>query len=214
MKVLGIVCSPRKGGNTEILMKEALSSAGDSGAETELLTLYDKNMKPCDGCYSCLKTGKCHIKDDIQDIYPKLIEADGIIWGSPVYFFSVTSQAKMLIDRLYPLHNSGKLANKVGGVISVASSIGHTEVWNLFNAFFSSNHMISADLVYGYARDKGDIRKDKHAMKASMEQGKQVVLLIKRKFKYPKEYDIPIYRLVRRKYGIDMSPAMGRFETK
>lgn len=132
MKVLGIVCSPRKGGNTEILLKEALKSAAALGAETELLPLYDKKMEPCTGCYSCLKTGECYIDDDIQDMYPKLIEADGIIWGSPVYFFGVTSQAKMLIDRLYPLQANGKLANKVGGVISVASSIGHTEVWNLF----------------------------------------------------------------------------------
>ncbi len=213
MKVLGIVCSPRKRGNTEILMQEALSSARDNGAETELVTLYDKNIKPCDGCYSCAKTGKCRIKDDIQDIYPKMLEADGIIFGAPVYFFGVNAHAKILIDRLYVLHTNGRLASKVGGVISVASSLGHTEVWNQFLAIFSTNHMLSADFVYGYAREKGDIRKDKHVMKASKELGKQMVLLVKRQFKYPEEYDIPIYRFVRREYGIDMSPAMGRFET-
>lgn len=212
MKVLCILCSPRKGGNTEILAREALTSAKDCGAETELLTVWDKDIKPCDGCYSCAKTGKCHIKDDMQEIYLKLLNADGIIWGTPVYFFDVTAQAKIIIDRLYVLYTHSKLTNKVGGVISVASSLGHLGVFNLFNSFFSVNHMLSTDFVSGYAREKGDIRKDKHAMKASRELGRQIVLMIEQQFRYPKEYDLPINRFVRRKYGIDMSPAMGRFE--
>ena len=145
MKVLGIVCSPRKGGNTEILMQEALTSSRDCGAETELLTIWDKNIKPCDGCYSCAKTGKCHIKDDMQEIYLKLLESDGIIWGTPVYFFDVTAQAKILIDRSFVLYRNSKLNSKVGGVISVADSLGHQNVWYLFNAFFSVNRMLSAD---------------------------------------------------------------------
>jgi len=211
VKVLGITCSPRKGGNTNILVEEALTSARDCGAETELLTVWDKDIKPCDGCYSCIKTGKCHIKDDMQEIYLKLLDADGIIWGTPVYFFDVTAQAKILVDRSYALYTNSRLTNKVGGVISVAGSLGHQSVWNLFNAFFSLNHMFSADFVYGYAREKGDIRKDKHAMKAARELGRQIVLMVERQFRYPEEYDLPIYRFVKREYGIDMCPAMGRF---
>ena len=154
MKVLGIVCSPRKGGNTEILVQEALSSARDCGAETELLSVWDKDIRPCDGCLSCEKTGKCHIKDDVQAIYPKILEADGIIWGTPVYFFNATAQAKILIDRSYALYaNHNKLTNKVGGVISVGASLGNAGVWNLFNTFFSVHHMLSTDFVYGYARN-------------------------------------------------------------
>ena len=212
MKVLGILCSPRKRGNTEILMQEALTSARDCGAETELFTIWGKDIKPCDGCYSCAKTGKCHIKDDVQEIYLKLLEADGIIWGTPVYFFDVTAQAKILIDRLYAVYADCRLNSKVGGTISVVSSLGHQSVWNAFNAFYSAHHMLAADLVYGFAREKGDIRKDKHAMKAARELGRQVVLLIEQKFKYPEEYDITMYSFVKRKYGIDMCPAMGRFD--
>lgn len=212
MKVLGIVCSPRQGGNTEILMQEALAGARDGGAETELLMVRDKDIKPCDGCCSCSETGRCHIKDDMQEIYLKLLAADGIIWGTPVYFFSAAAQAKILLDRCYVLYTKSKLANKVGGVISVASDEGHSVVWNLFNAFFSVNHMFSADFIHGYARNRGDIRKDKHAMKAAWELGKQIVLLTARQFKYPEEYDVPIYRYVKREHGIDMCPAMGRFE--
>ena len=211
MQVLGIVCSPRKGGNTEIIVQEALSSAEEYGATTELLTIWNKDIKPCDGCYSCQKTGSCHIKDDMQGIYTKLSNADGIIWGTPVYFYSVTAQAKMLIDRSYSLYINGGLKNKVGGVISVAGSLGHLAVWNLFSTFFSVSHMLSTDFVAGYASKKGDIRKDKHAMKAAGELGKQMVLLVKREFKYPEPYDINIARYVEREYGINRSPAAGRF---
>ncbi len=212
VQVLGIVCSPRKGGNTEILVEEFLSSAGEYGATTELLTIWDKDVKPCDGCYSCEKTGDCHIKDDMQEIYPKLLEANGIIWGTPVYFYDVTAQAKILIDRSYALYIKGGLTNKVGGVISVAGSLGHLAVWNLFSAFFSVSHMLSTDFVAGYASKKGDIRKDKHAMKAARELGRQLVMLVERQFKYPEQYGLTIARYVEREYGINRSPAMGRFD--
>ncbi len=212
MKVLGIVCSPRKGGNTEVLVREALTGAQACGAKTELLTVWDKDMHPCDGCLSCEKTGKCHIKDDVQEIYLKLLDADGIIWGTPVYFFNVTAQAKILIDRSYALYvNNNKLINKVGGVISVGASLGNMGVWNLFNTFFSVHHMLSTDFIYGYARKKGDIRQDKHAMKASRELGRQIVLIAERKFQYPEEYDIAINRFVKREYGIDNAVARSRF---
>ena len=193
-------------------MEKALTSVRETSAETELFTIQDKDIKPCDGCYSCTKTGKCHIKDDVQELYIKLLDADGMIWGMPVYFFNAPAQAKILIDRSYPLYAYGKLANKVGGVITVASSLGHSGVLNLFNTFFSVNHMFSADYVYGYAREKGDIRKDRHAMKTAEELGRQVALMIKQQLRHPKEYDLPIYRFVRREYGIDMCPSMGRFE--
>ena len=212
VQVLGIVCSPRKGGNTEILVQESLSSAEEHGATTELLTIWNKDVKPCDGCSSCDKTGDCHIKDDMQAIYPKILSADGIIWGTPVYFYDVTAQAKILIDRSLALYTKGGLANKVGGVISVAGSLGHLAVWNLYSAFFSVNHMLSTDFVAGYATKKGEIRKDKHAMKSARELGRQLVLLIERQFRYPEQYGLTIARYVEREYGINRSPAAGRFD--
>lgn len=212
MKVLGILCSPRKDGNTEILMQEALASAREAGAEAEMFAVRDKDIKPCDACYACAKTGKCHIKDDMQELYLKFLEADGIIWGTPVFFFNVTAQAKIIIDRLYPLYMDGKLVNKVGGVIAVASSLGHSGVLDLFNAIFSASHMFSAGFACGFARRRGGIRKDKHAMKAAEELGRLVVLMLKQQLRYPREYDLSIYRFVSRKYGIDLCPSMGRFE--
>ncbi len=212
MKVVGIVCSPRKGGNTEFLVQEALAGARERGAETELVTVWDKDIRPCDGCLSCQKTGKCHLQDDVPEIYAKIEAADGIVWGTPVYFWSVTAQAKMLIDRSFSIYsNSNRLTNKVSGVISVAASLGHLGVWQLFSTFFSVHHMLTTDFVYGYARNKGDVRKDKHAVQGAREMGKQMVLIAEQKFSHPADYDIAIYRQVKRDYGIDNCVGRERF---
>src|SRR3990172_13327350 len=99
MKVIGICGSPRKGGNTELLLREALESAASAGADTGLFTVFDKEIKPCDGCAACHRTGNCHIQDDMQPLYTQLQAADGIIFASPVHFWSVTAQVKIIIHR-------------------------------------------------------------------------------------------------------------------
>ncbi|MEM4202398.1 MAG: flavodoxin family protein, partial [Candidatus Hadarchaeum sp.] len=99
IKILGIVGSPRSGGNTEILVNETLKAAAKEGATTELLRLCDKEIKPCDGCRACRKTKECWIKDDFSPIFDKMVESDGIVIASPVYFSSATPQVKALIDR-------------------------------------------------------------------------------------------------------------------
>jgi len=201
MKVLGIVCSPRKGGNTEILMQEALAGARDSRAETELLAVRDFDIKPCDGCLSCEKTGDCYIKDDMQSVYEKMLNADGIILGTPVYFWSMSGQAKVLIDRTYALrHPHLKLANKIAGAIAVATRTGVISTLNALQRYFASNHMFSADLVEGLAERKGTITKDKRAMKSAYEMGRQIVALIKQQLRFPEEFDVPLYTFVKRKY--------------
>lgn len=159
MNVLGIVCSPRKGGNTEILVQEALAGARDSGAKTELLTVRDKDIKPCDGCLSCKKTGECHIKDDMQLVYEKMLNADGIVIGTPVYFWSISGQAKVLLDRTHALRFPHlKLANKVAGAIAVAARDGVISALNTLQRYFASNHVFSAELVEGLAAEKGTIK--------------------------------------------------------
>lgn len=204
MKVLGIVCSPRKGGNTEIMMNEALAGARSYGAETEPWTTAGKNLKPCDACQSCVqKSGKCHINDDMQELYAKVLAAQGIIFGSPSYFNSVTSQAKIVIDRLYCLYRQGVLCDKVVGLISVAQSRGHEGIRTQFSNFTECSHMLLADQAYGFAFDKGAIRKDKFAMKSAEELGKQVVSLIKQEFHWPQEYRRPLYRICRDVYGLE-----------
>ena len=85
MKILGISCSPREDGNTEILIKKALESAGHKGAETEFLTVRDRELQTCDGCLSCYEDMKCHIEDGMQEIYTKILDANGIIWVNREY---------------------------------------------------------------------------------------------------------------------------------
>jgi len=103
MKVLGILGSPRKGGNTELLLEEALKGAEAEGAEIERLRLTDYSIIPCKECLACYKDGNCIILDDMAKIYPKLLEADIIILASPIFFYGVTAWAKALIDRCQAL---------------------------------------------------------------------------------------------------------------
>jgi multimeric flavodoxin WrbA len=122
VKIIGIVGSPRKGGNTTILVKEALKAAENAGADTELINLGNAEIEPCIACDICKSTGECAIYDDVPSILTKLIESQGMIIGSPVYFGNVTAQLKMLMDRSRPLRMDFKLKNKVGGAISVGGS--------------------------------------------------------------------------------------------
>jgi multimeric flavodoxin WrbA len=99
MKVLGICGSPRRGGNTELLLDRALEGATSAGAEVEKVILNELNFSPCQECGDCDETGECTTQDDMQALYQKLEEADGIILASPIFFGSLSAQTKMMIDR-------------------------------------------------------------------------------------------------------------------
>ena len=185
MKVLGIVCSPRLHGNTEIMVQESLAGAQERGAEVELVTLVGKTMAPCDGCYSCQKTGVCHIKDDMQDIYAELLEADGIIFGTPVYFWTVSAQAKILIDRTVVLAEARKLRNKVAGVVVTQGREGATSAATVFSSFFTTQGMVMAGYAvgfggmkegqYGYEYPVAGVKNDEMGMAQARGLGRAVV---------------------------------------
>ena len=99
LKVLGISTSPRSGGNSDVLLRRALAGAGSAGADTEYVRLADLKVGPCIECNACYETGKCAVRDDYQQLLEKIIEADRLIFATPVFFMSVCAQAKMLIDR-------------------------------------------------------------------------------------------------------------------
>jgi len=181
LKVLGITCSPRRVGNTEILISEALAGAKESGAEIELLRISEMNIAPCDGCETCHQTGECRIKDDMQKVYKKLLTADGIILGSPVYFWSVSSQAKTFMDRTYALrYPYHKLKNKVGGAITATGRRGSVNTLSIINNFFLGQDMLVTGLgISGYGTKKGEVKRDERAMQGARSLGKQVVQLIK-----------------------------------
>ena len=122
VKIIGIIGSPRKNGNTEYLVEKALESAKEAGADVESFHLGKMKIEPCNACDICKMTGECPKDDDAGVLLLKMQEAHGIIIGSPVYFGNVTSQLKMLIDRSRPLRADFKLLDKVGGAIAVGGS--------------------------------------------------------------------------------------------
>ncbi|SHH94913.1 flavodoxin family protein [Clostridium grantii] len=101
MKLLAVVGSSRKNGNTATLIKEALKPFEKEAFDIELIYLSDYQYKDCIGCEGCKDTFKCAIKDDMQKIYPKVMEADALIIGSPTYFYNMTADMKAFLDRLY-----------------------------------------------------------------------------------------------------------------
>ena len=203
MRILGLSCSPRRMGNTEILVSEVLDGAKSEGAEVELFSLSGKAIMPCDGCRACQSTGECHIHDDIRALYDKLLDVDGIIFGTPIYFYSMAAQAKTIMDRTIALRepNFG-LTNKVGAVVAVAGSLGVIDAIKDFYFYIALNHMIAADYVFGYADEKGAIRKDTIVMKSAWELGREMVQLIKKRFEFPVEFRGRLTNYVTRKYNL------------
>ena len=190
MKVLGLFGSPRRGGNTEILLEEALKGAEKEGAEAERIHLTDFNIVPCRECLQCFNDGKCIILDDMQKIYPKLLEADIIILASPIFFYGVTAWAKALIDRCQALwsrkyilkdESLGKEGKRRKGFLI---SVGGTKGQRVFEGailtakyFFDVlNSEYVGELVFREVDAKGDILKRPEALQQAFEAGRKLVL--------------------------------------
>ncbi len=99
VKVLGISTSPRQNSNSDLLLRQALAGAESTGAEIEYITLRDLNIAPCIECNSCYKKGACIVDDDYQMLSAKMLESDRLIFATPIFFMTVSAQAKALIDR-------------------------------------------------------------------------------------------------------------------
>jgi multimeric flavodoxin WrbA len=157
MKILGIVGSPRKNGNTEILMNEALGVTQKAGWETDIFLLSEKQVAPCDACGTCFKIGACILQDDMQELYSKLDWADAVIFGSPVYFGSVSAQMKAVMDRMFALLRLRSLKGKVAGTLVVTRRVGAVQTRSLLNSFCIAQGMIVAGGAIGYGREIGDV---------------------------------------------------------
>jgi len=190
MKVLGIFGSPRKGGNTEILLEEMLKGTEKEGVEVDRIHLTDYAITPCKECHGCDQTGRCVILDDMEKIYPKLLESDIIILASPIFFYGVTAWAKALIDRSQALWakkyllkdaSLGKDARKRKGFFI---SVGATKGQKVFEGailsakyFFDTfNAEYAGELVFRGVEAKGDILKHPEALKQAYEVGRKLVL--------------------------------------
>jgi len=187
MKVLGIMSSPRRQSNTEILLDKALEGAREAGAEVEKVLVSKLKISPCLEIYACRKDGNCAIKDDMQSLYKKLLEADHIIFASPIFFYGVTSQAKAIIDRCQALWvrrhvlGMGKEDKRVRRGVFI--SIGATRGKKLFDGavltvkyFFDAIGVkYSGDLLVRGIDNKGQIGEHPAALEDAFRLGQELV---------------------------------------
>jgi multimeric flavodoxin WrbA len=191
VKILGIVGSPRRGGNTETLITQMLTSAKSEGVETEVLRLSDYHLEPCDGYWTCRETKACVKDDDIEQLFAAMVEADGVVIGSPVYFATLPSQVKIFIDRVAALDNArghrslhgsfGNFVNKVGGAITVARRTGMVNTWMQIMLFLVRSGMIisSGGRAICVGREMGDVVQDREGMDAVKLLGRRIAQIAK-----------------------------------
>jgi multimeric flavodoxin WrbA len=113
-RILAINGSPRRRGNTEVLLDAVVKGASAAGASCEVVRVSDLNIHPCIGCGGCEKNGECVLEDDMTGLYPKILAADRIILASPIYFYGITAQAKAFVDRCQALWSRRRLMEREG----------------------------------------------------------------------------------------------------
>ena len=188
MRVLGISGSPRREGNTDILVNTALEVLAGEGLETEFLSLADRPIKACVACRGCFdsETIRCIQKDPaFEGILGKFAEADGILIGSPVYFGSATPQIMALLDRVgyVSREHPQLLRRKVGAAIVVARRAGQNFTFAQLNYFFLISEMIVPGSTYwnvAFGREKGDVRNDEEGMDTVANLARNMAWLMKR----------------------------------
>jgi multimeric flavodoxin WrbA len=175
VKVLGLVGSPRKGSNTDLLVTRILEGAQTNGKTTEKLYLYDLNISPCIDCRACKKgTHQCSLKDDMQQVYPKLEAADAVVFGTPMYWYAPTATMKLLIDRLRPYISSKKLQGKKG-VVVIPSEEGAGKCAGMVDTFKCSFKYLGlewAGKVLAQAYEKAEVEKRPQILLSAFELGK------------------------------------------
>lgn len=185
MKILGIVGSPRKSGNTEIMVRLCLEEAQKAGASTELILLSELDLEMCDGCLECDETGRCHIDDGMNEINEKLAAADGIIFGTPARWRLLSGNLKVFLDRTNPLAVPKKLFGKKAGIVAVGQTSGPEadsirDAANTIRLYCEDNNMDVVGIVIGEkALNKGDILKNEEALEACRKLGRKIVESIK-----------------------------------
>jgi multimeric flavodoxin WrbA len=181
-KVLVLLGSPRKNGNSAILAGEIAAGAESAGAVVESLFIQGMEIKACQACWSCQKPESkgCVIKDDMQEIFPKLIEADSWVIATPVHWFNMSTQTKLWVDRCFALPKYGD--NPFNKKIAIAIAYGDTDPYasgavNAIRSFQDSFRYVGATItgmVYGSATERGDIEKNEAVVKAAKKLGKKL----------------------------------------
>ena len=188
LKVLCIAGSPRRDGNTDILLRQIATGAASQGAQIKTVTLSELDISPCRHCDSCLKTGKCVIDDDMQWLHTDLREADRVVLASPIFFMGVTAQTKAMIDRCQALWVI-KYVLKLPVAINpgeerrgIFVSVGGTKLSNLFQPaiatikiwFTTLDISYHGELVFSGIDEKGSIIQHSTALKDAFTAGQKL----------------------------------------
>ena len=188
MKVVAFNGSPRKEGNTNLLLCHVLKVLEGEGIETELIKLGGEKIHGCNSCRTCYSTKnrRCIIEDDKVNLYiQKMIEANGIILGSPVYFSMMTPEMKAFLDRaFYVARANGDLfKRKVGAAVVAVRRAGGIPTFDAINHFFLISQMIVPGSSYwnvGFGRKEGEVENDEEAMKTMEALGTNISWLVKK----------------------------------
>ncbi len=185
MKVVGFNGSPRKDGNTFVLLNHVFGELEKEGIETDLVQLSQKEIRGCIACYKCIenKDKRCAVKTDAANEYiEKMLDADGIVLGSPVYLTDVTSEMKALIDRAGYVSraNDRMFKNRVAaGVVAVRRG-GAFRTLDTMSHFFLSNLMIVPGYAFAVGKEKGDVERDEEGMQLTKTLGQRMAWLLKK----------------------------------
>ena len=182
-KILVLLGSPRKKGNTAALADQIIAGAESAGATAERIFLHGKDISPCQACYACQRPESegCAIDDDMQVIYRKLLDADAWVFASPVYWFSMSAQTKLCLDRCFALLAFGKDVF-VGKKIAIAMSYGDADPFisgcvNALRTFQDAFRYAGAKMVgmvYGSAEKPGEIESNQSLMQEAEALGQKL----------------------------------------
>jgi multimeric flavodoxin WrbA len=187
MKVIAFNGSAQKDGNTAILINDVLGEVQKEGIETELVQLAGKKIRGCMACFKCFQNRdqRCSVKNDIlNECIEKMLEADGIILGSPTYFANVSAEMKALIDRagLVAKANGDMFKRKVGVAVVAVRRAGSIDVFDAINHFFLISQMIVPGSSYwnmGIGLNKGDVEEDEEGVGTMKTLGENMAWLLK-----------------------------------
>ena len=183
-KLLAVIGSPRKEGNSATLARQVAAGAEATGAEVEIFYLHEMNIQPCTACEACREeTGKgCVIDDDMQTLYPKIRQSDALVIASPIYWFTVSAQMKLFMDRWYAFGGPDGYSAFDGKRIGIVLTYGDDDPFvsgavNALRTLQDAFNYVGANIVgmvYGSASEAGEIKKNLGLMEKAYALGKQI----------------------------------------
>ncbi len=189
MKVIGINGSARKDGNTALIISKVFDELNTEGIETDLIQLAEYEIQPCRGCFACKGRGNCvFVNDGFTEIFSRMVEADGIILGSPVYSADVSAKMKAFLERggVVVATNPWLLRHKVGASVAAVRRGGGMTTVDTMNHFMLNKEMIVVGSTYWnmvYGRNIGDVLNDEEGMANMRNLGENIAWLLN-KLKY------------------------------